>query len=321
MAILPINNQYKYSKRGPFDAKALVKTYAELLSVDTWTVNGTVAAYNGMVTAVWLNTADSSKNGVYFLQDPAVDTILKTPDVTIETNWHKLAELSDLESFTDRLASINELTNRTQVLETVLNGSETQEGLISKVDENTATLLEIATEVSNKADLVALEANYYNKEEIDTALAEITTSNSEATAAIARELTAYTDTTDAVIASLEARVGTAKTEEAEATGLFARVDIVQEEVAQLIENTEKTSAKLNGISTTVLQAIEDAVNAVPSLEAATEDKLGGIKSSTGDNMVSVDEHGLASVKSVNINTLSQDEDDILILNGGSVVRL
>jgi hypothetical protein len=33
--------------------------------------------------------------------------------------------------------------------------------------------------------------------------------------------------------------------------------------------------------------------------------------------VSVDEEGIASVKSINVNSLKQDEDDILILNGGN----
>ena len=107
MAILPISDQYKYTKRGPFDAKALVKTYAELLDPNTWIVSGTdVAAYNGMITSVWLNKDDSTKNGVYFLFDTAVTSALKVPDVTNEANWHKLAELSDITEFSTRLAVI-----------------------------------------------------------------------------------------------------------------------------------------------------------------------------------------------------------------------
>lgn len=47
------------------------------------------------------------------------------------------------------------------------------------------------------------------------------------------------------------------------------------------------------------------------------DKLGVIKSSEGDNMVSVDADGAASVASVNVNTLKQTAGETLIINGGS----
>ena len=136
MAILPISDQYKYSKRGPLDAKAIVRTYAELLDPDTWTVNGTMAAYNGMITAVWLNIADTSKNGVYFLNDPTVTSALKQPDVTNEANWHKLDGVSvdisnlvtkeELENYVPEVPSeyITE-SELDQVLETlVLSGGD-----------------------------------------------------------------------------------------------------------------------------------------------------------------------------------------------------
>ena len=105
MAVLFDSNQYKYTGKGPLDAKALVKTYAELLLEKTWTVNGQVAAYNGMITAVWLNKDDTSKNGIYFLYDATVTSALKTPDVTKEANWHKLAEVADI---TAKLAAIDD---------------------------------------------------------------------------------------------------------------------------------------------------------------------------------------------------------------------
>lgn len=111
MAILPISDQYKYSARGPFDAKALVKTYADLLKPDTWEVSGKAAAYNGMITSVWLNKEDTSKNGVYFLYDPTITSTIKAPDVTNEANWHKLIELSDISDFSNRLSVMeSELT-------------------------------------------------------------------------------------------------------------------------------------------------------------------------------------------------------------------
>lgn len=107
-------NQYKYAARGPIDAKSLVKTYAELLLVETWQVetdgrliNG---AYNGLVTAVWLNKEDTSKNGIYYLHDASVSNVLGTPDVTKADNWHKIADINDL---TDLIARI---TNNAQAI-------------------------------------------------------------------------------------------------------------------------------------------------------------------------------------------------------------
>jgi hypothetical protein len=106
MAIIINSDQYAYTGRGPIDSKALVKTFSDLLSTTTWTINNKIAAYNGMLTAVWLNKEDTAKNGVYILFDPAVTSAIKVPDVTNESNWHKLAELSDLTEFTTRLSTI-----------------------------------------------------------------------------------------------------------------------------------------------------------------------------------------------------------------------
>lgn len=47
------------------------------------------------------------------------------------------------------------------------------------------------------------------------------------------------------------------------------------------------------------------------------EKLGVVKSSTGDNKVTVAEDGTASVDRVNVNALTQTEGETLILNGGS----
>jgi hypothetical protein len=111
MAVISISDQYRYTGKGPFDAKSLIKTYAALLDPSTWEVSGKVAAYNGMLTSVWLNKDDTTKNGVYILFDPAVTGATKTPDVANEANWHKLAELSDVSALAEQLAAINsELT-------------------------------------------------------------------------------------------------------------------------------------------------------------------------------------------------------------------
>lgn len=105
MAILKDSNQYKYTGRGPIDAKALVKTYADLLSTDTWLVDGKVAAYNGMVTAVWLDKENADKNGIYFLYDPLVVSAIKVPDVTKESNWNKITSQIDVAILTNAISA------------------------------------------------------------------------------------------------------------------------------------------------------------------------------------------------------------------------
>jgi hypothetical protein len=112
MAIMNKSDQLRYTGKGPLDAKSLIKTYAELLSINTWTatVNGTdtFVAYNGMIVAVWLNKEDTSKNGIYFLYDPAVTSAVKKPDVENAANWHKLTEFSDIADFEARLLALEE---------------------------------------------------------------------------------------------------------------------------------------------------------------------------------------------------------------------
>jgi hypothetical protein len=111
MAVITSSNQYKYTGRGPLDTKALVKTFKELTTKETWIVNGVSIAYNGMTTAVWLDE-DPSKNGLYVLHDPATLSIIQAPDVTREANWHKLAELNDITAFTEKLSYIKEYIDK-----------------------------------------------------------------------------------------------------------------------------------------------------------------------------------------------------------------
>lgn len=104
-----ISGQYRYTGKGPVDAKQLIKTYGELLLESTWaSTSGSNTAYNGMIVAVWLDkNADktlSDRNGIYFLFDPECTSTIKKPDVTDEANWHKIAEVGNLP---DKLAEID----------------------------------------------------------------------------------------------------------------------------------------------------------------------------------------------------------------------
>jgi hypothetical protein len=279
MALIESSNQYKHTGKGPLDKKALVATYAELLTWDTWVTNsGSKTAYNTMIVGVWANKEDPSKNGIYYLFDPACTSTIKNPDVTNAKNWHKIAEATDLG------ANFEELASKVQILDVTVNGSEEQEGLVDKVAKNTTDIAEIKAAGYMTADTLAATLEPYAKtSDIVTIAAfnEFKTSNDAAILEIHNEAAA-----------------------------------IQLEVNEIKSAVDSNTAKLAGITTTVLDVIEDAVAAVVQAPA-TDEKLGSIKSGSGDNIVSVDEEGLASVKFVNVNSLTQDEGDILILNGGS----
>ena len=111
MATIVSTNNYKYTGKGPLDAKSLVKTYDQLLKLATWTYTDpetakeSFIAYNGMMVAVWLDE-DTSKNGIYFLHDPAVTNITKKPTITNPANWHKMGGLGGLPGLEAQIAEL-----------------------------------------------------------------------------------------------------------------------------------------------------------------------------------------------------------------------
>lgn len=104
MALVRNSNQYLYAGRGPLDAKAIVSTFEDLTDPNTWLPEGYNAsvAYNGMITTVWKDP-DPAKNGVYILRDPNFTNPLSQLNVANKDNWKKIAEVSDLASFIEKL--------------------------------------------------------------------------------------------------------------------------------------------------------------------------------------------------------------------------
>ena len=126
------DSNFEVSVKKPLDARSLVKAYADLLNSDNW-VNaaGKSIAYNGMLVAV-ANTSDSSKNGLYFLFDPACTTSLKSPNVTLASNWIKIGETSELGDLVTRLNTIElALTN----IDTRLTSLEADKVIIRRDNE------------------------------------------------------------------------------------------------------------------------------------------------------------------------------------------
>lgn len=101
------DTNYEVSAKKPLDARSLVKTYNDLTNIDNWVnSSGNPIVYNGMIVAVWLNTADPSKNGIYFLHDAAVTSAKGTPDVTKETSWHKIGGIDALPDIADQVTAL-----------------------------------------------------------------------------------------------------------------------------------------------------------------------------------------------------------------------
>lgn len=223
MAISQIELQYRYSGKGPVDAKSVVKTYNALLLPDTWYNDaGKVAAYNGMLVAVWLD-ADTTKNGVYRLHDPAVTSIIKAPDVANEANWHKLVELDEL---VDIKALIAAAATRTEV----------EEALANKVD--TATLADYYT-----------KAETYSKTEVESLLEIATEDALESIASILRQLEAHIEESTSKFASI--------------TGTLADYDtVILPAVAANTLAIEKLNGDVT-VEGSIKKIISEAISAIP----------------------------------------------------------
>ena len=129
---LEISSQYLYTGRGPFDAKSIVKTYADLKNENTWKSEaGNIIAYNGMIVAVWLDKTTPTNNGIYYLYDDAVlvnptaNYIVPAPDVTKDANWHKLGSIDALPELSKQITALQTELDAVKVNVTGLQDSAT----------------------------------------------------------------------------------------------------------------------------------------------------------------------------------------------------
>lgn len=97
--IASISTQYEVKVKGPFDARMLVPTKADLYADDTWSW---VQVYKGMIVSV-ANDPDENNNGVYILKDGSDYGYLQ------ENAWAKLAGFEEFSDFQEQIES--DLTN------------------------------------------------------------------------------------------------------------------------------------------------------------------------------------------------------------------
>ena len=106
-AIVTTSN-YEASFRKPFDARMLVPSYAALTVIDNWKANEEVNAFNGMLVAV-ADETDSTNTGIYYLFDPTCTNAASAdsiPNVEDINNWHKIAELTEVNTLSERLTEV-----------------------------------------------------------------------------------------------------------------------------------------------------------------------------------------------------------------------
>ena len=158
--------------------------------------------------------------------------------------------------------------------------------------------------------------NIYTKDEVTQLIADIT--GGESAADVLAALNAYKTSTDPRIKALENSVNGVPADEANgipaAMGLLDRVSELETLAKIKSVSNEFTlidgALGVNSIAASKVTGLSEAIG------VATSEKLGLVKSASGDNKVSVDADGIMSVSAVNVDSLTQTEGQELILNGG-----
>lgn len=183
-------SNYDITVRRPFDARMLVPSYADLLDSANWTADGKIIAFNGMIVAV-ANTTDTTQNGIYYLFDPACTSALKSPTVTDASNWHKLADLSEVNKLEERIAALETGSDETVtgITEEQLNAAI--EALRVEISEAGYLTVDDLTDYAKKADIPT----------VPTKTSELTNDSGFITANDIPAVDAYTKAeTDALVA-------------------------------------------------------------------------------------------------------------------------
>lgn len=212
----------------------------------------------------------------------------------------------------------------------------------NKLDESAMKYLATKEYVDQAISNVELN-DYYTKIDADNKFAvaatvteelskkadkETTDTHTQKLATIENQLTVLNNKD----AELDAAIKANETEidkKATAADVYTKMDIDAKILTTgTIEHTAEGKAESVTISGTSISVIVDSYTKSEiddklanidhsALEVATADKLGGVKSATGDNKVTVAADGVMSISSINVNTLTQTSDVMFILNGGT----
>lgn len=320
-----LGSQYAYEGRGPFDAKMLVSTYADLLSEETWQdINGNSLAYNGMLVAVWRDS-NTDNNGVYFLHNGSKNN--KGLDVSDTKNWHRLASLADLENG-------DYVTN--DALETL------RAALATKVDSGT---ISHSTEdnpegVTVNGTRLNIVIDTYTKQEVLDKIDEKLTSfaDGDVVTDIKNTLDSYTESNDARVDALESANTIIESSISSQTARLDALEKVDTDLAALIQNNtdrfnnyytskqvddkiSEISKNVESIDLSLYAKTADVNDALQTINATIATKANSTDVYTKDeiNAIFVTEADLAT----QINTLidaADPENDRVISNIQNLVK-
>lgn len=254
--------------RVPFDARLLVTDIADLTSENTW-INPSTSkstAYNGMIVSV-ANTADTSSNGVYYFFDPNY-TKLKGGTTTNSENWHKLCELTELNSLADRVAALegkNPEIDYSALIEELKKEFVTLESFNTYTAATDSAISALQTSTANNSaaisELVGTDSNKSVREIINSSVAEVV-KNDKNYGSIEALVTQVIDNTSAIGALT-------------GTGDQAIGDIAVQAVEEEIKNANAGYESIQALVKDVQSGAIHVANAEVQLHALLSDKYYG----------------------------------------------
>lgn len=254
--------------RVPFDARLLVTDIADLTSENTW-INPSTSkstAYNGMIVSV-ANTTDTSSNGVYYFFDPNY-TKLKGGTTTNSENWHKLCELTELNSLADRVAELegkNPEVDYNALIEELKKEFVTLESFNTYTAATDSAISALQTSTANNSaaisELVGTDSNKSVREIINSSVAEVV-KNDKNYESIEALVTQVIDNTSAIGALT-------------GTGDQAIGDIAVQAVEEEIRNANAGYESIQALVKDVQSGAIHVANAEVQLHALLGDKYYG----------------------------------------------
>lgn len=197
-------------------------------------------------------------------------------------------------------------------------------------------------EDGNYSGATGIYTDIYIKDEVTKLIADIT--GGESAADVLASLNAYKTTNDVRVKAVEDQLPTfAKADEVYTKeqvdgkittindtvgGINTRLETAETKLGNIEDNAQENVIEKIVYGTQELTPVGKTVTITPKeLAVATADVLGGVKSvvRTNDegaviaaqNTIEVAATGIMTVNSLNVNRLVQDDDDVLILNGGN----
>lgn len=175
------NISYDTTAKQPLDARMLVPSFAALTNAANWATvlptgaNATLA-YNGMIVAV-ADKNDATHNGIYVLIDYVSK---KNPDTTKSENWHKIANLAELDSLAERVEALenkNPEIDYNTLIEELKKELVTLESFNTYTTATDSAIAALQSSTQNNAAaiaaLVGTDSNKSVRDIIDSSVAEV----------------------------------------------------------------------------------------------------------------------------------------------------